>query len=398
LKKIKILRIIARLNIGGPAIHAILLTEGLDKQRFDSRLVCGSIDRDEGDMQYYASEKGISFYQIPELKRELDFFKDIAAFRKIYRFIKCEKPDIIHTHTAKAGCLGRVAGILYNIFPFPKNKKIILIHTFHGHIFSGYFNSLKSKLFVFIEQLLAVFTARIITVSESVKRELVSLHISKEEKIEVIPLGLELSKFLQIPAQAGGVLNIDIVGRLAPVKNHRLFLDAAALVVKDYPQARLRFRIIGDGKLRPELEKYSRQLKLQGQVDFLVWQRDLVEIYSGSGIVVLTSVNEGTPVSLIEAMASARAVVATGVGGVKDLLGKELESGVNPDADFKILERGLMVKPSDPYSFAKAVILLLQNNTLRKDMATRARIFVKDRFTKERLIKDIEDLYNQVLI
>ncbi len=147
MKKIKILRIIARLNIGGPAIHAILLTEGLDKNEFETILICGSIDKDEGDMLYYALQKNIKPYFIPELKRDPNLFNDIVGFRKIYNIIGTEQPDIIHTHTAKAGALGRLAGIWYNFFT-PRVKKIKLIHTFHGHIFSGYFNALKTKVFI----------------------------------------------------------------------------------------------------------------------------------------------------------------------------------------------------------------------------------------------------------
>lgn len=397
MRKIKILRIVARLNIGGPAIHSILLTEGLNKEKFYSILACGSIGPDEADMHYYAAEKKIGLCLIPELKRELDPLKDIAAFRKIYRLIAYEKPDIIHTHTAKAGALGRFAALLY-MFLHPKNKKIILVHTFHGHIFTGYFNFLKSRLFILIEQLLAFFTSKIITVSDSIKKELVSLHISKEDKIEVIPLGLELDRFLQIGGKTGSSLNIDIIGRLVPIKNHRLFLEAAGYVIRNYPDAKLRFRIIGDGQLRPELEKYSQELNIQAYVDFLGWQRDLVKIYSDSDIVALTSINEGTPLSLIEAMASARGIVATGVGGVRDLLGREIEAGIKSEPGFRILERGIMVKPSDPVSFAKALILLLKEDVLKKDMGTRARGFVKDKFTKERLIRDIESLYSRILI
>jgi len=391
MRKIKILRIIARLNIGGPAIHAILLTEGLDKSRFQSLLIYGSLDTNEGDMLYYAAQKQLRPIFISELKRQLGIVTDIIALKKIYKIIKTVQPDIIHTHTAKAGTLGRIAGILYN---FLYRKQTLLVHTFHGHVFEGYFSKFPTRVFLLIERFLAIFTDRIITVSNSLKNELIALGICKAQKIEIIPLGLELEKFFQVPLKNQPSLNIGIVGRLVAIKNHRLFLEAAVKVIDNNPHPQLRFKIIGDGELRRDLEEYADKLGIKRQVDFLGWQKDLVSVYAGLDIVALTSINEGTPVSLIEAMASARAVVATDAGGVKDLLGEEIE----PVANFKILERGLMVSRPDPESFAAALIFILQNDALRKKTVEVARSFVKDRFTKERLIKDIEDLYIKLIL
>jgi len=223
------------------------------------------------------------------------------------------------------------------------------------------------------------------------------LGICRNNKVKVIPLGLELDRFLSLLPRDDNILNIGIVGRLVPIKNHRLFLEAAAKVIADSPKMQLRFKIIGNGELRRELEDYSHKLNINRQVNFLGWQKDLVKIYSNLDIVALTSINEGTPVSLIEAMASGRAVVATDVGGVRDLLGAEIYAGIELDANFKILERGVIVKPGDSFSFAAALNFILQNSALRKNMAETARDFVKDRFARERLIRDIENLYNSLL-
>ena len=397
MRKIKILRIIARLNIGGPAIHAILLTEGLNKSKFDSLLVCGSIGRDEGDMSYYVVEKNVKPIFIPELKRQLHFFKDIAAFKKIYNIIKTVQPDIIHTHTAKAGTLGRLAGIFYNCLNLFARKRIRLIHTFHGHIFEGYFSTIQAKVFILIERFLAIFTSKIITVSDSIKKELIALGICPEEKIEVIPLGLELEKFFMVPFRDNTVLNIGIIGRLIPIKNHRLFLETAAKVIADNSGIQLRFKIIGDGELRKDLEEYAHRLGIDRYVDFLGWQKDLVNVYSNLDIVALTSKNEGTPVSLIEAMASGRAVVATDVGGVKDLLGKESPESSHHGQNFKVLERGIIVKSCDSNSFSSALSYILRDNSLRENIAFRARAFASENFTQERLIRDIEILYGRIL-
>jgi glycosyltransferase involved in cell wall biosynthesis len=396
MKKIKILRIIARLNIGGPAIHTILLTDGLDKNKFDSLLVSGNICENEGDMYYYAIEKNINPIFVSELNRKLNFFRDSISFVKIYKIIEKEKPDIIHTHTAKAGAIGRMAGIVYNFFN--PSRRIKLVHTFHGHIFEGYFGKIKTKIFILIEKFLAKFSAKIITVSEEVKKELVSLEISRENKIELIPLGFELEKFLRIPIRNdNSIFNVGIVGRLVPIKNHRLFLDAAAKMIKDNSDIKIRFKIIGDGELRQELQDYVRKLDIGFLVDFLGWQKDLARIYSDLDIVALTSINEGTPLSLIEAMASGRAVVATDVGGVRDLLGNEILTAEKQTKNFKILERGIIVPSQDSDAFSAALSYILENNSLRKDISLRARSFAKDKFTKERLLRDMESLYIQLL-
>jgi len=397
MKRTKILRIIARLNIGGPAIHTILLTDGLDKSRFESLFVCGLIDKDEGDMSYYAVKKNVKPVFIPELRREVNLFNDITAFVKIYKIIKSVQPDIVHTHTAKAGTLGRFAAILYNSLR-PFRKRIILIHTFHGHIFEGYFSIIKTRFFIFVERILAFFTCKIITVSESLKKELIYLKIAKENKIKIVPLGLELDNLLKIPPRVGAALNIGIVGRLVPIKNHRLFLEAATRVISDNHETRLKFIIIGDGELRDELKDYSRKLGISDKVGFLGWQKDPVSVYSQLDVVTLTSMNEGTPVSLIEAMASGRAVVATDVGGVRDLLGKEINVEIKRTANFAVLERGIIVKPGDSLGVAAALNFILENNDLRKNIIDRARSFVSEAFAKERLIRDIENLYSGLLI
>lgn len=394
MKKIKILRIISRLNIGGPAVHVILLTAGLDKDRFDSLLICGNIGRDEGDMLYYSVRKNIKPYLISELKREINLLNDIIAFIKIYKIIRKEKPDIICSHTAKAGALGRLAAIIYNLLN--KDAQIKMVHTFHGHIFEGYFTKFKTKLFILIEQFLASFTYIIITLSESIKKELVSLNIANENKIEIISLGLELENFLEIPIREDAVFNIGIVGRLVPIKNHRLFLKSAAGVIHDSPEMRLKFWIIGDGELREDLERYAKELNIVKKIEFSGWKRDSVSIYSDLDVVAFTSKNEGTPVSLIEAMASAKAIVSTDVGGIRDLLGKEVAIYKNMKANFKILERGVIVNSEDSDNFAAALIFILQNRNLRINMGISARDFARSRFIKEKLIKDMENLYCRI--
>lgn len=399
MEKIKILRIIARLNIGGPAIHTILLNSNLNPAFYDSVLVAGEVGKDEGNMDYYALEKGVHVDYIPELKRNLSIFCDLTALIKIFGFICRIRPDIVHTHTAKAGALGRLAAIAFNTIHFKKRKRIKIVHTFHGHIFEGYFNPLKTSLFVGIERFLAIFTDQIITVSQAVKQELLALGIANGKKIVVIPLGFELDDFLTItPKHNTDDFIIGIIGRLVAIKNHRLFLDAGTMIHKKHPELKLRLQIIGDGELRKELEEYSQNLSLSGCIEFKGWQREMAKVYSGLDVVTLTSLNEGTPVSLIEAMASAKIVVATNVGGVPDLLGDKVEiiqKGMT--GNFEIRERGIMVTLNDGNSFADALVYAIKNHRELEKTAKNSREFVRHNFSKQRLIRDIEQLYLKLL-
>jgi len=388
MQRIKILRIIARLNIGGPAIHTILLSEGLDKSRFETVLVCGTPEGSEGDMLYLAEERGVHPLIIPELGRALNIHNDIIAFWKLFCLIKREKPDIIHTHTAKAGTLGRLTALLYKLYsklqaPSSKPK---LIHTFHGHVLHSYFGRIKSVIFIWIERSLAIFTDRIIAVSENLQKELLSLRIARPEKIVTVALGLELERYLKIENNGPGNKDhklVGIIGRLVPVKNHKMFLQAAKRVKETQGlKQKIRFLIVGDGPLRKKLESYAQGLGIQQDVTFLGWIKDLEKVYSKLDIATLTSLNEGTPVTLIEAQASGRPCVATSVGGVADVV----EEG----------KSGFLVPSRNIEKFAQALINLLNNPDLMRTMGNYGRNRVKDRFSRERLITNIEGLYDKV--
>lgn len=382
----KVLRIIARLNIGGPAIHAILLSSALSDASYKNILVCGSVGESEGDMIYLAEDHCVKPMVIPELGREISFTKDLRAFFKLYSIMRRERPDIVHTHTAKAGALGRLAAIFAGV--------PVRIHTFHGHIFDGYFSPFKAALFIFIERCLAGFTNKVIVVSEGVREELVDkLKVVSPDRCVVVRLGLELREFLNNESMKRSfrkkidvgedVLLVGIIGRLVPIKNHRMFLDIARKVKDDAPDLRVKFLIIGDGESRKYLEDYSKKLGLCGSVFFTGWVNSLPEVYADLDVVALTSLNEGTPVSLIEAMASARPVVSTAVGGVKDIVFND--------------ENGLLVKSMDVDDFSCKLLLLLRDREKRMRMGLRGREFVKDRHCKDRLVRDIRDLYDSCL-
>jgi len=394
MKKNKIIRIIARLNIGGPAQHVVFLSEALDKNNFETILVTGEIEDSEGDMSYLASERNLNVTNVPGFRRKLDFVGDIKVFWKVFKIIAKEKPDIIHTHTAKAGTLGRVAGIIYNIFA--KNKAI-LIHTFHGHVLSGYFGTLKSSIFVYIERFLAHFTNKIIAVSASVYQDLTRLKIGNRTKIVIIPLGLELDSFLAINSmkdisKTPEYFKVGIIGRLVPIKNHRLFLESARLYIDNKLHLPIKFVIIGDGELKNELENYAKELNLNDVIEFRGWLKDLDKVYSKLDIVCLTSLNEGTPVSLIEAMAASKPVIATNVGGVKELLSNNPPS-LNQTSNLQICERGILTKSCNINAFTEGLRILAEDKCLRNKMGQNGREFAKERFSKERLTFDIKNLY-----
>jgi len=374
MKKIKILRIIARLNIGGPAIHTILLTQGLNSGEFESKLAAGAIGDGEADMMYLAQSKGVEPLIIPELGREISLKNDIAAFSKLYRLMKSEKPDIVHTHTAKAGTLGRLAALCAGV--------PVKIHTFHGHVLYGYFSKVKSLFFITIECVLSIFTDKIIAVSPQIRQDLIKFGIADKEKIVVLPVGLELDELLRLGYRNNDSgLNIGIVGRLTEIKNHRFFLQVAKEFQNKYLDSSIKFKIIGDGHLRSALVDYAGYLGLKN-VEFKGWVKAANKIYEELDVVALTSLNEGTPISLIEAMAAARPVVATKIGGVIDIVNEQ---------------RGFLVAPGDMQGFVNALDVLLKDKFLRQRLGQSGREFVKNRYTKDVLVENIKQLYQSVL-
>ena len=379
--KKKIIRIIARLNVGGPAIHTILLSEAFDNELFSTHLVAGKPEPREGDMGYLAIEKNVKPVYFPELTRKIGLH-DIKAFFKLFKLIKKEKPDIVHTHTAKAGALGRLAAFLAGV--------PVRIHTFHGHVFDGYFSPAKAKFFIMIEKFLGLFTTKTIVVSDCVWKEVVEdFKIVPPKKCVVIKLGFELNKFLQ-SSQHRGILrkkiNVDndtvlvgIVGRLAPIKNHEMFFNVASELLKDSGIPKLKFVVIGDGERAEHLKNYVTKKGLENAVIFCSWIKNIEKAYADLDIVALTSLNEGTPVSLIEAMASGRPVISTDVGGVRDIV----RDGYN----------GLLTKSENVKEFSDKLKSLIMDREKRMKLGANGRIFASSTYNKERLVSDVKSLY-----
>jgi len=382
-RTIRIARVIARLNEGGPAQHAILLTAGLDRTRFLTTLITGIVGRAEGDLSSVARARGVEPIVIPELGRALHPMRDLVSLTKLVRLFRQLRPDIVHTHTAKAGTLGRVAARLAGV---PRS-----VHTFHGHALEGYFSPAATSFFLRVERVLARTTDRIITVSPRLRQTLLAMGIGRPEQVEVIPLGLDLDRFLRMPGgQAdlrpslripAGTPVLGIVGRLVPIKDHPTLLQALTLF-PDGGQAP-HLVVVGDGERREELQRLTRRLGLASRVHFLGWRDDLEAILSGLDVVICCSRNEGTPVALIEAMAAGVPVLSTEVGGVGDLVTHG--------------ETGWLVPPGDPSALARGIERLLGDPTLRRRLAGAARPVALERHHVRGLIHRMETLYADVL-
>jgi glycosyltransferase involved in cell wall biosynthesis len=405
---LKIVRIIARLNVGGPARHVVWLTKEMQDDEFESVLLAGTVPAGEEDMSYFAVENNVAPVFIEEMSRELSP-KDIVSLWKVYRHIKREKPDIIHTHTAKAGTIGRVAGFFYRWLGFGtligKPRRVKLVHTYHGHVFHSYYGNVKTKIFLFIEKTLArIATDKIIVISRQQFEEIhEKFGVGRAGQFATIPLGIDLEPFgdwksrqnilrEEIGAETDEIL-VGLVGRLTEIKNISLLLEVAQIYRKiknaDFPK--LKFIIIGDGNMRQKLESETETRGINDVVTFLGNRNDTDVFYAGLDIVALTSLNEGTPLSLIEAMANEKAVISTAVGGVIDLLGAvERESG-----GFQICERGLLAASEDAKGFFNGLIYLAKDEKLRKKLGASGRYFVRMQYGKARLVNDIKNLYRK---
>ena len=403
----KIVRIIARLNVGGPARHVVWLTKKLRPPEFESVLIAGTVPEGEEDMSYFATTNGVEPVYITELSRELSP-KDIVSLVKIYREIVRLKPDIIHTHTAKAGTVGRVAALFYKwltpgtLIGRPRHVKVV--HTFHGHVFHSYYGAAKTRVFLIIERVLARFaTDRIVVITQQQFAEIhETFRIGRRDQFSVIPLGIDLEPYKNSDKKhnflrselgvAADELIIGFTGRLTEIKNISLLLQVAAIHRDSGETPSVRFVIIGDGNLRKQLEDQAAEFGLSGSVSFLGNRDNVEDLLPGLDLMALTSKNEGTPLSLIEAMASGVPFISTAVGGVVDLAGDtvELHEG------FRICERGAVVDDLEPEHFFGCLIYLLKNEKLRERLKRDGAAFAFSKYSVDRLADDIAALYAEI--
>jgi glycosyltransferase involved in cell wall biosynthesis len=372
--------VITRLNVGGPAINAAILSTGLDPDRFETLLVAGTEAATEGNM-LELGRLGVhpEVTRVTSLGREISPIDDLRALGSVISIARRFQPDIVHTHLAKAGTIGRIAARVVGAR--------VVIHTYHGTVFRGYFGPRKSRAFIEIERALSHVTTRIVAITAGQRRDLIALGIGDERKVVEIPLGLPLAEFLDPldRSSARAALQIDrdvpliaIVARLVPVKDVSMFLKAMASVPS--PAVAL---VVGDGFLRAELEAESVALGLSERCRFLGWRADVKSIYAAADVIALTSQNEGSPVSIIEAMAAGKAVVATAVGGVPDVV---------TDGS-----TGTLVPAGDAQAFSAAVRGLLADPLRRERLGAAARRAVYPAYDARRLIADMSSLYSSLV-
>jgi glycosyltransferase involved in cell wall biosynthesis len=382
----KVLRIINRFNIGGPTYNATFLSRFLEDE-YETLLIGGLPEKEEADSLHIIEEYGLSPMLISEMQRVPSFKSDKAAYKKIKQIIEEFKPDIVHTHAAKAGALGRKAAKACGV--------PVIVHTFHGHVFHSYFGKLKTNIFKFIERRLAKKSDGIIAISDMQKKELSQIHkICPADKIKVIPLGFDLDKFQEETSKRDVVrekynvkeeqIAIAIIGRLAPIKNHGLFLSIIEDVLSKTSK-KIKVFIVGDGEERTSIEEKVIELNTQfdGEILMTSWIKNIGEFNAGMDIICLTSDNEGTPVSLIEAQAGNLAVVSTDVGGVRDIV--------------KEGETGYIVPKNNVTLFSEKLLFLIENDEERVRLSKNGWGFVRDKFHYKTLVNNVNEYYKFLL-
>lgn len=391
----KILRIINRFNLGGPTYNVAYLTKYMPSD-FETLLIGGSNEITEESSMYIIDKFGLNPIIIPEMQRALNTKNDLLAYQKINQIIKEFKPDIVHTHASKAGALGRFCAKI--------NKVPIIVHTFHGHVFDSYFNSNKANVFINMERLLAKMSTKIIAISDIQKQDLAcKYHICNPDKIAVINLGFDLNCFFENQEEkrqqfrtfyglADDEIAIAITGRVVPVKNHTMFILAIKHVL-EHTQKKIKVFVIGDGEnmenLKDQINKcglswvYKPQGKTNAVFSLLSWQKNIDVVNAGVDIIALTSLNEGTPVSLIEAQASSKPIVTTNVGGVSDI--------VIPN------ETALLVESNHSIEFGDKLLELIESEEKRQQLSQKGLEFVLNKFHYSRLVKDMSNLYYELI-
>ncbi|RPI02963.1 MAG: glycosyltransferase family 1 protein [Calditrichaeota bacterium] len=377
-KRIKIIRLQSRICIGGPALHTELLSRYLI-EGYKNVLIGGAVEKGEFSKYEQLKRSGIDVRIIDEMHRSTRPFADLRSLYYLYRTIKAERPMIVCTHTAKAGAIGRIAAVLAGV--------PLVFHTFHGHVFDHYFSPMVSFIFLTIERVLARFTTTIIAISPAQLEELTAkFHVAPQSRFAMIRLGFELDllsgleksgelkKRYMIPQDA---LLIGVIGRLVPIKN----IPAALMILKELHQHNKPYHllIVGDGTERSNLEDLCEQLELASFVHFTGWVQNMSEIYRGLDLLLLTSLNEGTPVTIIEAMAAGVPVVASNVGGVPDLI---VEG-----------ETGRLFDVNDLSAGVSAIEKMMQDSILRDTIVQNAFRFVQLHYHYRRLIREMDALY-----
>lgn len=391
----RVLRIINRLNLGGITYNVAYLSKYLEPE-FETMILSGIKLDSEESSDFILEDLGLKATYLPEMRREINWKHDRAAYQKIKSIIREFKPDIVHTHAAKAGTLGRLAASSCGVRA--------IVHTFHGHVFHSYFSPLKTKFFIQIEKYLASKSTRIIAISDMQKKELCEdFNICKPEKAIVIPLGFDLNRFRENQGEkrksfrmqfkiADNEIAIGIIGRITAIKNHDLFLRAFSNAIKKADK-KAKAIIVGDGEDMQKMQllckelglKYSENNSVMADSDvlFTSWIKNADWAIAGMDIVAMTSLNEGTPVSLIEAQAANKPVVSTNVGGIENVVIKNVTGLLSPSQNINL--------------FSENLLRLIENDSLRRKLSENGWEQVGTKFHFTRLVEDVRKLYIELL-
>lgn len=384
--RVRVLRVIARMNVGGPAYNVAILTGRLDPERYETLLVHGRLGPGEGSFEQLARDEGCRVRRVEELSPTVRPLADLRALLKLIRIVRTFRPDIVHTHTAKAGFIGRAAAFL------GRRPRPVIVHTYHGHVLEGYFGPVKTGFYRFLERMFGRVSDCLIGVSQATIDDLVRLRVAPRERFRRLSIGLDLSRFAQAARSTGEEFRVAIsvpsdcvlllyTGRLVPIKRVDLLLVALAKIRAS--GASVHLAVIGDGELRTDLEGAAKTLGVDDHVSFVGYLADTVPATAASDVAVLASDNEGTPVALIEAAAAALPSVATRVGGVPEVVTEHA---------------GRLVAPGDASAIAAVVLELVSNPLLRREMGKRAQYHVNEQFSSTRLLRDVEKMYEELLL
>ncbi|MDI6832528.1 MAG: glycosyltransferase [Bacteroidales bacterium] len=392
MSKIRILRILNRFNLGGPTYNASYLTKYLSDD-FETLLIGGKNGKYEASSLEIPHSLDIEPLILPELKREISPYYDLLAYKKIKKIIKDFNPQIVHTHASKAGAIGRWAAYHSNV--------PVIVHTFHGHVFDSYFNNQKTNFYVSLEKELAKKTDLVIALSNNQKKDLCDEYkILPDNKVKVIPLGFELNKFTKDKENKRDKIRLEfnisndtfvfsLVGRIVPIKNHKLVIDALS-VIKNKTNKRIKILFVGDGELRTELMEYANINNLKysyktvnGDEDiiFTGWRNDIDYIMAASDAILLTSNNEGTPVSLIEAQACKLPIISTNVGGVIDI----------------VKDNAILINKNDANALSNAMLKLVNGQFIDDNILENRQDFIIKNYSIDNLVSNIKDTYIELL-
>src|SRR4029077_4559669 len=389
----KVAQLISRLCVGGTSVAVIFATQALMKKGYSIVLLAGSVVGEEASMEDFARLRGVRPVRVRNLTRATSVWNDLRSLWQLVQFFRREKPAIVHTHTAKAGALGRIAARIARV--------PVCVHTFHGHVFREHFSPRTSGIYLAIEKLLAPWTDCLVAVSPSQGKELIEKYrVAPASKFTTIPVGFDLARYLKLNGRSGSIRRLSACseghpligwgGRMAPIKNPELFLDVAALMLAAYPTAR--FVMVGHGELRTRIEHQLKERRMTGAVTLIGWQTDLSDFYADVDVLVMTSRHEGTPLALLEAMASGKPFVSTNVGGICDLAqgAPQFRNGM------QIFNNGILTDTL-PSHLKAGIGFLLENPRIAVAMGQAGRSFVETNFKNALAAEELDRLYLELL-